>query len=204
MSSQAKVIAKAKSAAAGPGSGSGPGLGGFSLLNLKVGRFVRVEAHPNSDKMFVSQVQLAGDSVKQICSGLRQHIAPEFLEGKLCVVVDNMKKCKLRGEISEAMVLCGEHAEPSGGETKVELVSPEKESLELVGRQVVIDAEAEDATDRKIKPREWEAVSSCLQVDGSRGVVYMDEGKAKPLFVKVGDEKVRVTVATLPEGSNVR
>lgn len=191
MSSQATVVAKAKSA------------GGFSLLNLKVGRFVRVEAHPNSDKMYVSQVQLAGDSVKQICSGLRQHIAPEFLEGKLCVVVDNMKKCKLRGEFSEAMVLCGEYT-AAGGETKVELVSPEKESLELVGRQVVIDAEAEDATDRKIKPREWEAVSSCLQVDGSRGVVYMDEGKAKPLFVRVGDEKVRVTVATLPEGSNVR
>ncbi|CDO95381.1 unnamed protein product [Kluyveromyces dobzhanskii CBS 2104] len=158
--------------------------------------------------MYVSQVEIGNGSVKQICSGIRQFIPKGELEEKLCIVVDNMKKCKLRGEPSEAMILCGEHTDAVTGVTSVKLASPLIQSSEqvcqIVGQQVVIDADQE-ITDRKIKPKEWDDISSNLYTNDKGEVVYQDEdGLEKVLFVKLGNELITVKVEGLPSHSAVR
>jgi methionyl-tRNA synthetase len=49
--------------------------------------------------------------VRQIVSGIAEKFKPEDLVGKKIVVVANLKAAKLRGEISQGMMLVGEEGE---------------------------------------------------------------------------------------------
>jgi len=87
----------------------------FSKLDLRVGKILSCENHPDSDKLLVSQVQIDG-TVRQIVSGLRPKFEASDLVGLNVAVVVNLKPVKLRGVLSEGMILVGEK------ENKMELV----------------------------------------------------------------------------------
>lgn len=76
----------------------------FSKIRLTVAEVVEAEPHPNADKLIKLQLRL-GDRKKQICAGIRAYYEPAALVGKRIVVVDNLEPRKLRGEISEGMLL---------------------------------------------------------------------------------------------------
>lgn len=79
----------------------------FSKLDLRVGKILSCENHPDSDKLLVSQVQIDG-TVRQIVSGLRPKFEASDLVGLNVAVVVNLKPVKLRGVLSEGMILVGE------------------------------------------------------------------------------------------------
>ena len=56
-------------------------------------------------KLLVSKIKI-GDEVRQIVSGIAEYYEPEQLVGKNVVVVTNLKPVKLRGVLSEGMILC--------------------------------------------------------------------------------------------------
>ena len=87
----------------------------FSKLDLRVGKILSCENHPDSDKLLVSQVQIDG-TVRQIVSGLRPKFEAADLIGLNVAVVVNLKPVKLRGVLSEGMILVGEK------DSKMELV----------------------------------------------------------------------------------
>jgi methionyl-tRNA synthetase len=87
----------------------------FSKLDLRVGKILSCENHPDSDKLLVSQVQIDG-TVRQIVSGLRPKFEATDLVGLNVAVVVNLKPVKLRGVLSEGMILVGEK------DSKMELV----------------------------------------------------------------------------------
>ncbi|EDO16979.1 hypothetical protein Kpol_1041p37 [Vanderwaltozyma polyspora DSM 70294] len=181
----------------------------FELLNLKIGHIKQVELHPDSDKLYISQVEVGSDidkpSVKQICSGLREYKSKSDLFDQAVVVLDNIKKCKLRGEISEAMLLCGENT----SKNVVQLCKPEKFNASFIGKNVVLGNKIpiRPPTDRKIKPKEWEDISSRLSIGDNNVVTYRDEetNEVKQLFI-IGenDEFIPIVVDSLPKGSVVR
>ncbi len=76
----------------------------FAKLELRVATVLECKAHENADKLLILQVDL-GDEKRQICAGLRQHIAPELLVGKQIVIVANLAPRQMRGEISQGMLL---------------------------------------------------------------------------------------------------
>jgi methionyl-tRNA synthetase len=76
-------------------------------LDLRAGRIVSVKAHPKADRLYLVQVDL-GDETRQVVAGLRQVYQPEELEGKTGVIVANLEPAKLRGEISQGMILAAE------------------------------------------------------------------------------------------------
>ncbi|QMS85233.1 methionine--tRNA ligase [Candidatus Xianfuyuplasma coldseepsis] len=78
----------------------------FTKLELVVGEVQSCKAHPNADKLLVSQVD-TGDRVRQIVSGVSKYYTPEEMVGKKLVVIKNLKPVTLRGELSEGMVLAG-------------------------------------------------------------------------------------------------
>ncbi len=78
--------------------------GDFQKLQLKVAEIVTAEDHPNADKLLKLQIRV-GEREKQICAGIKQWYAPEDLIGKRLVIVDNLEPRKLRGEVSEGMLL---------------------------------------------------------------------------------------------------
>ena len=59
-----------------------------------------------------------GDSERQIVAGIAKHYHPSELIGKNIVIVANLKPAKLRGEVSEGMLLAA-----SSPDSKLELVT---------------------------------------------------------------------------------
>ena len=82
----------------------------FAKLELKVGEVVACEKVPKADKLLVSQIKI-GEETRQIVSGIAAYYSPEEFVGKKVVVVTNLKPVKLRGIMSEGMVLCASDAE---------------------------------------------------------------------------------------------
>ncbi len=78
----------------------------FSKLNLKVAKILKVENHPNADKLYVLTLD-AGEK-RQIVAGMKTFYKPEELEGKNIVVITNLKPAKLRGVESQGMMLAAE------------------------------------------------------------------------------------------------
>lgn len=76
----------------------------FSKIRLTVAEIIKAEPHPNADKLIKLQLRL-GDREKQICAGIRAYYQPEELVGRRIVVVDNLEPRKLRGEVSNGMLL---------------------------------------------------------------------------------------------------
>jgi tRNA-binding protein len=92
----------------------------FAKLELKVATVVECRPHPNADKLLVLQIDLGGER-RQICAGLRQHVAdPQALVGRQLIVVANLAPRQLRGEISQGMLLAA--TDPASG--KVVFVTP--------------------------------------------------------------------------------
>lgn len=79
----------------------------LSALDLRVARVDSVVAHPRADKLYLLQVDL-GDETRQLVAGLRKEYTGDELVGKTCVVVANLEPAKLRGEVSQGMLLAAE------------------------------------------------------------------------------------------------
>ena len=80
----------------------------FVKIKLKVGKILSAEKVANSDKLLKLQVGL-GDKQIQILSGIAQWYDPTALVGVKILVVTNLTPVKLRGEMSEGMLLCAKN-----------------------------------------------------------------------------------------------
>lgn len=79
----------------------------FMKLDLRVAEVIKAEKMKNADKLMQLQVDL-GDHKRQIISGIAKYYTPSDLVGKKVICVTNLKPVKLRGEMSEGMILSGE------------------------------------------------------------------------------------------------
>ena len=77
----------------------------FSRLEIRVGRIVEIENHPNADKLFAMKVDLGGGDVRSVCAGLRQHLGIDDLRDRKVIVLSNLEPAKLRGVESRGMIL---------------------------------------------------------------------------------------------------
>ncbi len=92
----------------------------FSKVELKIGEVIACERVEKSDKLLHETVKI-GEEVRSVVSGIAKFYTPEEMVGKKVVVVTNLKPVKLRGVLSEGMILCAED-----GEGRLTLISPEK------------------------------------------------------------------------------
>ena len=81
------------------------GIESFQNLDFKTGRILESKKVKGSDKLLVSQVDLGESKPRSIVSGVAEFYRPEDLPGMNVVVVANLKPVKLRGELSEGMIL---------------------------------------------------------------------------------------------------
>ena len=79
----------------------------FSKLDLRVGKVLSCERHPDADKLFILQVDIGEEKPRQIVSGLAQSYTPGQVMGKTIVVIANLKKAVIRGVESNGMLLAG-------------------------------------------------------------------------------------------------
>jgi len=83
----------------------------FMKVEMRTGRIITVEDHPNADKLFVITIEEGPDSTRTVCAGLKGHYEPSELEGLNVVFVANLEPRKLRGVMSEGMILAADDGE---------------------------------------------------------------------------------------------
>ncbi|MDY3006737.1 methionine--tRNA ligase [Anaerococcus porci] len=76
----------------------------FDKLDLVVGKILEAKEHPNADKLLVFKIDI-GSEKRTIVSGIKKFYKPEYLVGKNVVVIKNLKPVKMRGILSEGMLL---------------------------------------------------------------------------------------------------
>jgi methionyl-tRNA synthetase len=91
----------------------------FASLNLKIGKVLDIQQHPNADKLYLMKVDI-GKTITMI-SGLKEFYTPEELKKKTLVIVTNLEPATIRGVKSEGMLLAAEAG------NQLALLTPEKD-----------------------------------------------------------------------------
>ena len=76
----------------------------FARVKLATAEVITAINHPKADKLLMLTLKV-GEKSKRIVSGIRQFYTAESMVGKTVVIVDNLQPAKLRGEVSEGMLL---------------------------------------------------------------------------------------------------
>ncbi|MCM8773363.1 MAG: hypothetical protein NC820_01330 [Candidatus Omnitrophica bacterium] len=79
----------------------------FTKLDLRVGKILEVNEHPNANKLYVLKVDI-GEKLIQLVAGLRPYYTTEELKDKYIVVLVNLEKRIIRGIESEGMLLAAQ------------------------------------------------------------------------------------------------
>lgn len=78
----------------------------FMKVDLRVATVTACDKVPKADKLLKLQLDL-GYEKRQVVSGIAQYYKSEELIGRKVIVVANLKPVKLRGELSQGMILAG-------------------------------------------------------------------------------------------------
>lgn len=87
-----------------------------SKIALKVAKIIKVERHPEADKLYVETLDDGSGEERIIASGLVPYMSAESLMGKSVIIADNLKPRKMRGIESRGMLLAAECHDESGAE----------------------------------------------------------------------------------------
>ena len=79
----------------------------FEKVDLRVGKVVSCEKHPDSDKLLILKVDLGEGTPRQIVSGIAKSYTAGQMIGKSVVVVANLKPAIIHGIESNGMLLAG-------------------------------------------------------------------------------------------------
>lgn len=87
-------------------------------LDLRVGKIVHVERHPDADSLYLEKIDCGEAQPRTVVSGLVKFVPIEQMQDRMVIVLCNLKPAKMRGIVSEAMVMCASTPD------KVEVLSP--------------------------------------------------------------------------------
>ncbi len=82
----------------------------FAKLDLRVAKILSAEKVEKTDKLMKLEVEVAG-VVRTVVSGIAKHYTPEDLVNQYVVLVANLKPTKLRGIMSQGMILAASQGE---------------------------------------------------------------------------------------------
>ena len=94
----------------------------FASVDLRIGIVESVEDHPNADRLYVVKINEGGERERTVCAGLKDYYSKDELTGSLVVFVANLEPRKLRGVMSEGMLLAADD-----GSGSVRLIRPDGE-----------------------------------------------------------------------------
>jgi len=92
----------------------------FLKVQMKTGKITSVDDHPNADKLLVIKIEDGPGTTRTVCAGLKGIYDESDLLGLNVVYVANLKPMKLRGVLSEGMILAADD-----GDGVVRLLTPD-------------------------------------------------------------------------------
>ncbi|XP_074469979.1 tyrosine--tRNA ligase, cytoplasmic isoform X3 [Sebastes fasciatus] len=190
---------KTKGAGKGAKAGGGGGGGGGgddddelvpSRVDIRVGKVISVEKHPDADSLYLEKIDVGEPEPRTVVSGLVAFVSQEDLQDRLVLVLCNLKPQKMRGIESQAMLLC---ASVEGEPRRVEPLDPPEGSSP--GERVFVEGYETGKPDDRLNPKKkvWEKVQVDLKI--SDGCVA--QWKDKHLMTKLG----QITCKTLKGGN---
>ncbi|MDQ0111663.1 methionine--tRNA ligase [Paenibacillus harenae] len=82
----------------------------FAKVELRVAQVIAAEQVAKADKLLKLQLDL-GYEQRQVVSGIAKFYTPEQMVGRKVICVTNLKPVKLRGEMSQGMILAASHGD---------------------------------------------------------------------------------------------
>ena len=80
-------------------------------LDMRVGLIKTAKRHPDADSLYIEEVDIGEDKPRTVISGLVKFIPEEEMQNRRAIIMCNLKPSKMRGIMSEAMVMCASTAE---------------------------------------------------------------------------------------------
>ncbi len=77
----------------------------FQQVDLRVAEVIAAEKIPKADKLLKVEVVIGDNDRRQVVAGIAEHYQPDELIGKHVLFVSNLKPVKLRGVLSQGMLL---------------------------------------------------------------------------------------------------
>lgn len=161
-----------------------------SRLDIRVGKIISVEKHPDADSLYLEKIDVGEPEPRTVVSGLVAYVPQEDLQDRMVLLLCNLKPQKMRGIESQAMLLC---ASIDGEPKRVEPLDPPEGSSP--GEQVFVEGYETGKPDDKLNPKKkvWEK----LQVDLKISADCVAQWKDKHLMTKLG----QITCKTLKGGN---
>ncbi|XP_048387869.1 aminoacyl tRNA synthase complex-interacting multifunctional protein 1a isoform X1 [Stegostoma tigrinum] len=145
----------------------------ISRLDLRIGRIITAKKHPDADSLFVEEVDVGEENPRTVVSGLVNHVPVEEMQNRLAVMLCNLKPAKMRGVVSQAMVMCASSPE------KVEILDPPSDAVP--GDRVTFEGYPGDP-DKELNPKKkvWDQIQPNLGTNEECVATY----KGTPFEVK--------------------
>uniref|UniRef100_A0A8D1F6M6 Aminoacyl tRNA synthetase complex interacting multifunctional protein 1 n=1 Tax=Sus scrofa TaxID=9823 RepID=A0A8D1F6M6_PIG len=126
-----------------------------SRLDLRIGCITTARKHPDADSLYVEEVDVGETAPRTVVSGLVNHVPLEQMQNRMVILLCNLKPAKMRGVVSQAMVMCASSPE------KVEILAPPHGSVP--GDRVTFDAFPGEP-DKELNPKKkiWEQIQPDL------------------------------------------
>ncbi|XP_036047292.1 aminoacyl tRNA synthase complex-interacting multifunctional protein 1 isoform X2 [Onychomys torridus] len=146
-----------------------------SRLDLRIGCIITAKKHPDADSLYVEEVDVGEAAPRTVVSGLVNHVPLEQMQNRMVILLCNLKPAKMRGVLSQAMVMCASSPE------KVEILAPPTGSVP--GDRVTFDAFPGEP-DKELNPKKkiWEQIQPDLHTNAEcvatyKGVPFEVKGK---------------------------
>ncbi|XP_032916437.1 aminoacyl tRNA synthase complex-interacting multifunctional protein 1 isoform X3 [Catharus ustulatus] len=146
-----------------------------SRLDLRVGCIITAEKHPDADTLYVEQVDVGEASPRTVVSGLVKHIPLDKMQNRMAILLCNLKPAKMRGVVSQAMVMCASSPE------KVEILAPPPGAVP--GDRITFEGfPGEPEKELNPKKKIWEQIQPDLHTNDQcvatyKGVPFEVKGK---------------------------
>ncbi|XP_012510538.1 PREDICTED: aminoacyl tRNA synthase complex-interacting multifunctional protein 1 [Propithecus coquereli] len=144
-----------------------------SRLDLRIGCILSARKHPDADSLYVEEVDIGETAPRTVVSGLVNHVPLEQMQNRMVILLCNLKPAKMRGVLSQAMVMCASSPE------KVEILAPPDGSVP--GDRITFDAFPGEP-DKELNPKKkiWEQIQPDLRTNDECVAMY----KGAPFEVK--------------------
>lgn len=98
----------------------------FIKLDLRVATIKHAELHPNADRLLKIQLDDGTEEGRQVCAGIKEWYDPESLIGRQVIIVANLEPRKIRGEMSQGMILAASDAGKTEDDRSVVILTMDK------------------------------------------------------------------------------
>ena len=98
----------------------------FIKLDLRVATITHAEVHPNADRLLKIQLDDGTEGGRQVCAGIKAWYEPESLIGRQVIIVANLEPRKIRGEMSQGMILAASDSGTTEDDRSVVILTMDK------------------------------------------------------------------------------